>query len=96
MKGFKKYKIDYSVGALYAVDIKWNDKGLIVKLENEKCEKIRLIFESTVYLYINTFESYKPKFWIEKPEEYHPFLYLKDSKKIASLKKERSILIMKK
>lgn len=84
MKGFKKYKIDYSVGALYVVDIKWNDKGLIVKLENEKCEKIRLIFESTVYLYINTFESYKPKFWIEKPEEYHPFLYLKDSKKIAS------------
>lgn len=40
MKGFKKYKIDYSGGALYVENIKWNDKGLIVKLENEKCEKL--------------------------------------------------------
>lgn len=54
MKGFKKYKIDYSVGALYVENINWNDKGLVVELENEKCEKIKLVFEDMVYLYINT------------------------------------------
>lgn len=40
MEGFKKYKIDYSGGALYVENIKWNDKGLVVELENENCEKI--------------------------------------------------------
>lgn len=88
MEGFKKYKIDYSGGALYVENIKWNDKGLVVELENENCEKIKLIFESTVYLYINTSESYKPEFWIENPEDYYPFLYSKNSKKILELKKE--------
>ena len=88
VEGFQKYKVDYSGGALYVENIKWNDKGLIVELENENCEKIKLIFESTVYLYINTLESYKPEFWIEKPEDYYPFLYSENSKKILELKKE--------
>lgn len=89
MEGFKKYKIDYSGGALYVENIKWNDEGLIVELETEKSrEKIKLIFEDTVYLYINTSESYKPEFWIEKPEDYYPFLYSENSKKILELKKE--------
>lgn len=89
MNGFKKYKIDYSGGALYVENINWNDKGLIVELETEKKhEKIKLVFEDTVYLYINTSESYKPEFWIEKPEDYYPFLYSEDSKKICELKKE--------
>lgn len=59
-----------------------------MELENENCEKIKLIFESAVYLYINTLESYKPEFWIENPEEYYPFLYSENSKKILELKKE--------
>ena len=88
MKGFKKYKIDYSCGALYVENIKWNDKGLVVALENDNCEIIKLVFESTVYLYINTAESYKPEFWIENPENYYPFLYSETSKKILELKKE--------
>ena len=88
MEGFQKYKVDYSGGALYVKNIKWNDKGLVVELENEKCEKIKLIFEDTVYLYINTSESYKPEFWIKNPEEYYPFLYSENSKKILELKKE--------
>lgn len=88
MQGLKKYKIDYSGEALYVENIKWNDKGLVVELENDNCEIIKLVFENTVYLYINTAESYKPKFWIENPEEYYPFLYLEDSKKICELKKE--------
>lgn len=88
VEGFKKYKIDYSGGALYVENIKWNDTGLVVELENEKCEKIKLIFESTVYLYINTSESYKPEFWIENPEDYYPFLYSENSEKICELKKE--------
>ena len=88
VEGFRKYKRDYSGGALYVENIKWNDKGLVVELENEKCEKIKLIFESTVYLYINTSESYKPEFWIENQEEYYPFLYSENSKKILELKKE--------
>lgn len=88
MEGFQKYKVDYSGGALYVENIKWNDEGLVVELENENCEKIKLIFESTVYLYINTLESYKPEFWIEKPEDYYPFLYSENSKKILELKKE--------
>lgn len=89
MEGFQKYKIDYSGGALYAENIKWNDEGLVVELETEKNhEKIKLIFEDTVYLYINTSESYKPEFWIEKPEDYYPFLYSENTKKICELKKE--------
>lgn len=88
MEGFQKYKLDCSGGALYVENIKWNDEGLVVELENEKCEKIKLIFESTVYLYINTLESYKPEFWIENQEEYCPFLYSENSKKILELKKE--------
>lgn len=88
MQEFKKYKTDYSGGALYVENIKWNDTGLVVELENEKCEKIKLIFESTVYLYINTSESYKPEFWIENPEDYYPFLYSENSEKICELKKE--------
>lgn len=97
MKGFKKYKIDYSGGTLYVVDIKWNEEGLAVELENEKNhEKIKLVFEDTVYLYINTSESYKPEFWIEKPEDYYPFLYSENSKKFASSKKKRLILKTKK
>lgn len=52
MQGFKKYKIDYSGGALYVVDIKWNDKGLIVELEAEKNhEKIKLAFKDGLSLY---------------------------------------------
>lgn len=89
MEEFEKYKIDYSGGALYVENIKWNDEGLVVELETGKSrEKIKLIFEDTVYLYINTSESYKPEFWIEKPEDYYPFLYSEDSKKICELKKE--------
>lgn len=88
MKGFKKCKIDYSGRALYVENINWNDKGLVVELENDNCEIIKLVFESTVYLYINTAESYKPEFWIEKPENYYPFLYSENSKKILELKKE--------
>lgn len=88
MEGFKKYKIDYSSGALYVEDIKWNDEELVVELENENCEKIKLVFEDTVYLYINTSESYKPEFWIRNPENYYPFLYSENSKKILELKKE--------
>lgn len=88
MQGFKKYKIDYSGGALYVENINWNDKGLVVELENDNCEIIKLIFENTVYLYINTAESYKPEFWIENPENYYPFLYSETSKKILELKKE--------
>lgn len=88
VEGFKKYKIDYSGGALYVENIKWNDKGLVVELENENCEKIKLVFESTVYLYINTLESYKPEFWIRKPEEYYPFFHSENSEKICELKKE--------
>ena len=89
MEGFKKYKIEYSGGALYVENIKWNDEGLVVELETEKNhEKIKLIFEDTVYLYINTLESYKPEFWIENTEEYYPFLYSENSKKILELKKE--------
>ena len=88
MQGFKKYKIDYSCGALYVENINWNDKGLVVELENDNCEIIKLVFESTVYLYINTAESYKPEFWIENPEDYYPFLYSENSKKILELKKE--------
>lgn len=30
MQGFQKYKIDYSGGALYVENIKWNDKRLVV------------------------------------------------------------------
>ena len=88
MQEFKKYKTDYSGGALYVENINWNDIGLVVELENEKCKKIKLIFESTVYLYINTSESYKPEFWIENPEDYYPFLYSENSEKICELKKE--------
>lgn len=89
MKGFKKYKINYSGGALYVENINWNDKGLIVELETEKNrETIKLTFEDTVYFYINTEESYKPEFWIENPEDYYPFLYSENSKKILELKKE--------
>ena len=88
MQGFKKYKIDYSGGALYVENINWNDKGLVVELENDNCEIIKLVFESTVYLYINTAESYKSDFWIENPEDYYPFLYSENSKKIFELKKE--------
>ncbi len=88
MQGFKKYKIDYSCGALYVENINWNDKGLVVELENDNCEIIKLVFESTVYFYINTAESYKPEFWIENPEDYYPFLYSENSKKILELKKE--------
>lgn len=89
MEGFKKYKIDYSGEALYVENIKWNDEGLVVELETGKNrEKIKLIFESTVYLYINTSESYKPEFWVEKPDDYYPFLYLENSKKILEFKKE--------
>lgn len=89
VEGFKKYKIEYSGGALYVENIKWNDEGLVVELETEKNhEKIKLIFEDTVYLYINTLESYKPEFWIENTEEYYPFLYSENSKKILELKKE--------
>lgn len=88
MEGFQKYKVDYSGGALYVENINWNDKGLIVELENKNCKKMKLIFESTVYLYINTLESYKPEFWIENPEDYYPFLYSENSKKILELKKE--------
>lgn len=88
MEGFQKYKTDYSGGALYVENIKWNDKGLVVELENENCEKIKLVFESTVYLYINTLESYKPEFWIRKPEEYYPFFHSENSEKICELKKE--------
>lgn len=88
MEGFQKYKTDYSGGALYVENIKWNDKGLDVELKNANCEKIKLIFEDTVYLYINTSESYKPEFWIRKQEDYYPFLYSENSKKILELKKE--------
>lgn len=88
MKGFKKYKIDYSGGALYVENINWNDKGLVLELENDNCEIIKLVFESTVYFYINTEESYKPEFWIENPEDYYPFLYSEESEKIRELKKE--------
>lgn len=88
MQEFKKYKTDYSGGALYVENINWNDKGLVVELENDNCEIIKLVFESTVYLYINTAESYKSDFWIEKPENYYPFLYSENSKKILELKKE--------
>lgn len=88
MEKFQKYKIDYSGEALYVENIKWNDKGLVVELENENCEKIKLIFEDTVYLYINTLESYKSEFWIRKPDDYYPFLYSENSKKIRELKKE--------
>lgn len=88
MEGFKKYKIDYSGGALYVENINWNDKGLVVELENKNCKKMKLIFEDTVYLYINTSESYKPEFWIENTEDYYPFLYSENSKKILELKKE--------
>lgn len=89
MKGFKKYKIDYSGGTLYVVDIKWNEEGLAVELETEKNhEKIKLVFEDNVYLYINTLESYKPEFWIENTEDYYPYLYSEKSKKILELKKE--------
>ena len=84
----KKYKIDYSGGALYVENINWNDKGLVVELENDNCEIIKLVFENTVYLYINTAESYKLEFWIENPENYYPFLYSETSKKILELKKE--------
>lgn len=86
MQGLKKYKIDYSGEALYVENINWNDKGLVVELENDNCEIIKLIFESTVYLYINTAESYKPEFWIENPEDYYPFLYSEESEKIRELK----------
>ena len=88
MQGLKKYKIDYSGEALYVENIKWNDKGLVVELENDNCEIIKLVFESTVYFYINTEESYKPEFWIENPEDYYPFLYSEESEKIRELKKE--------
>lgn len=89
MEEFQKYKIDYSGGALYVENIKWNDEGLVVELETEKSrEKIKIIFGDTVYLYINTSESYKPEFWIEKPEDYYPFLYSENTKKIHELKKE--------
>lgn len=97
MEGFKKYKIEYSGEALYAENINRNDEGLVVELETEKShEKIKLIFEDTVYLYINTSESYKPGFWIEKSEDYYPFLYSENTKKFVSSKKKRSILKTKK
>lgn len=60
-----------------------------MELETEKNrEKIKLIFEDTVYLYINTSESYKPEFLVEKPDDYYPFLYSENTKKIRELKKE--------
>lgn len=96
VEGFQKYKTDYSGGVLYVENIKWNDKGLVVELENENCEKIKLVFESTVYLYINTSESYKPEFRIENPEDYYPFLYSENSEKICELKKEASHIENKK
>lgn len=97
MEGFKKYKIDYSGGALHVENIKWNEEGLVVELETEKNhEKIKLIFEDTVYLYINTSESYKPEFWIEKRRTIIRFCTRKTRKKFASSKKKRRILKTKK
>lgn len=53
MQEFKKYKTDYSGGALYVENINWNDKGLVVELETEKSrEKIKLVFEKIRSIFI--------------------------------------------
>ena len=51
-------------------------------------EKLRLLFDKTVYAYQVTQESYKPSCWIDSPHDYYPFYYTKNSDLIDRLKKD--------
>lgn len=90
MGNFKQYKVsDFNVDYMYIEDIKWNFEGLKINLESEKCDsKINLLFNDTVYLYLNTAESYKPSCWIETEDDYYPFYYSEESDYISKLKEE--------
>lgn len=54
MGNFKKYQVNiYRVDYMYIKDIKWGIDGLKINLESEKYNnKINLIFDDTVYLYL--------------------------------------------
>lgn len=90
MGNFKKYQVNnYSADYMYIEDIKWNIEGLKIDLQSEKHDsKVNLIFDDTVYLYLNTAEAYKPSCWIEKEDDYYPFYYSEESECINKLKKE--------
>lgn len=47
-----------------------------------------MIFADTVYLYMNTLESYKPNWWIGAEDVYYPFYYAEDSEYISKLREE--------
>ena len=74
---------------MYIEDIKWNIEGLKIDLQSEKHDiKVNLIFDDTVYLYLNTAEAYKPSSWIETEDDYYPFYYSEESEYINKLKKD--------
>lgn len=90
MGNFKKYQVNnYRVDYMYIKDIKWDNDGLKINLESEKYNnKINLIFDNTVYLYLNTAETYKPSSWIEIEDSYYPFYYSDESEYINKLKED--------
>ena len=90
MDNFKKYQVNnYRVDYMYIKDIKWDNDGLKINLESEKYNnKINLIFDNTVYLYLNTAEAYKPSSWIEIEDSYYPFYYSDESEYINKLKED--------
>ncbi|MBO8462701.1 MAG: hypothetical protein IAC13_02075 [Firmicutes bacterium] len=78
MVNFQKWDMEFPVTSSFFIeDIQWKHEGLEIILEEETEEKnrVRLVFEDTVYSYRNTLESYKPSVWIEQEQDYYPFYY---------------------
>ncbi|WP_311537324.1 hypothetical protein [uncultured Anaerococcus sp.] len=90
MDNFKRYQVEnYNKDFIHIGQIKWDSEGLKINLEAQKnSSKISLIFADTVYLYMNTLESYKPSWCIESGEDYYPFYYAADSEYISKLREE--------
>ena len=90
MDNFKRYQVEnYKKDFIHIGQIKWDNEGLKINLEAQKNpSKISMIFADTVYLYMNTLESYKPYWWIEAEDVYYPFYYAEDSEYISKLREE--------
>lgn len=90
MDKFEKYNIEnFPKDYLYIDEIKWDEDGLKINLSFERDKgQITLLFDSTVYFYKNTAESFKPMWWFDSREDYRPFYYSYDSEDIVNFKKE--------
>lgn len=90
MQNFKKFQVERKKNIPFFIgDFKWNYEGLSISLVSiDGYEKLRLLFDKTVYLYQVTQESYKPSSWIDSVADYYPFYYTYDSDMIDKLKED--------